>query len=69
MKIRPLSLGITLSVSLILLIFTTPVNHSSVSLPQTGVQIARDGSPLPPPDPPGCEQVVPETAGGNSALA
>lgn len=52
MKIRPLTLGITFSVSLILLIFTTPVNHTSLSLPQTGVQIARDGVPLPSPDPP-----------------
>ena len=52
MKIRPLTLGITLSVSLILLIFTATVNHASPALPQTGVQVARDGVPLPPPDPP-----------------
>lgn len=58
MKIRPLALGITFSVSLILLIFTTTVNHSSLSLPQTGVQIARDGGPLPPPDPPPPKQVT-----------
>jgi hypothetical protein len=50
MKVRPLPLGITLSVSLI--IFTASVNHPSLSLPQTGLQVARDGVPLPPPDPP-----------------
>ena len=69
MKIHSLTLGITLSASLMLLFFTTTVNHPSLSLPQTGVQIARDGGPLPPPDPPPSQRFVPETPGGNSALA
>jgi hypothetical protein len=60
MKTRPLTLGITFSVSLMLLTFTTQVNHGSLSLPQAGVQIARDGGPLPPPDPPP-KQAIPQT--------
>jgi len=52
MKTRLLTLGVVLSVNLILLSLAGPVNHSSLRRTQQGVVLMADGVPLPPPGSP-----------------
>jgi len=65
MKAGFLTLGVVLSVTLMLLAFAVPVNHSSLSSTQQGVVLVADGvpgPPYPPPPPPpkGNQNLVPD---------